>query len=51
MAGEREKLVQVEIYGQSYNLRGDADPSYIQELSSYVDAKMQEIVAGGGSQG
>lgn len=42
-SGRENHLTQVEIYGQSYNLRGDADPSYIQELSSYVDGKMQEI--------
>ena len=42
-SGRENHLTQVEIYGQSYNLRGDADPSYIHELSSYVDAKMQEI--------
>jgi len=36
-------LVQVEIFGQSYNLRGDADPSYINDLAEYVDGKMREV--------
>lgn len=36
-------LVQVEIFGQSYNLRGEADPSYITELAEYVDGKMREV--------
>jgi len=26
-------LIQVEIYGQSYNLRGEGDTSYLQELA------------------
>lgn len=36
-------LVQVEIYGQSYNLRGDGEAGYIQDLASYVDRKMREV--------
>jgi len=36
-------LVQVEIYGQSYNLRGEGEAGYIQDLASYVDRKMREV--------
>ncbi|HEX9426765.1 MAG TPA: cell division protein ZapA [Candidatus Polarisedimenticolia bacterium] len=36
-------LVQVEIYGQSYNLRGQSEVGYIQDLASYVDRKMREV--------
>jgi len=36
-------MTQVEIYGQSYNLRGDGQPAYIQELATYVDTKMNQI--------
>jgi cell division protein ZapA len=36
-------LVQVEIYGQSYNLRGEGETGYIQDLASYVDHKMREV--------
>lgn len=36
-------LVQVEIYGQSYNLRGQSEVAYIQDLASYVDRKMREV--------
>ena len=36
-------LVQVEIYGQSYNLRGEGETGYIQDLASYVDRKMREV--------
>src|SRR2546425_10514001 len=35
--------VQVEIYGQSYNLRGEGEAGYIQDLASYVDRKMREV--------
>ena len=36
-------LVQVEIYGQSYNLRGEGDSAYLQELAAYVDKRMREV--------
>ena len=36
-------LVQVEIYGQSYNLRGEGETPYLQELASYVDRRMREV--------
>jgi len=36
-------LIQVEIYGQSYNLRGEGDTSYLQELAGYVDRRMREV--------
>lgn len=36
-------LVQVEIYGQSYSLRGEGEVSYMQGLASYVDGKMREV--------
>ncbi|MBI2682958.1 MAG: cell division protein ZapA [Acidobacteriales bacterium] len=34
--------VRVEIYDQSYNLRG-TDPEYIQKLAEYVDSKMRTV--------
>ena len=38
-------LVQVEIYGQSYNLRGEGESAYLQELAAYVDKRMREVAA------
>ncbi len=38
-----KKSVTVNIYGNEYNLKGDADPAYIAELSKYVDGKMNEV--------
>ena len=34
--------VRVEIYDQSYNLRG-TDPAYIHTLAEYVDLKMRSV--------
>lgn len=33
----------VVIYNQTYNLRSDHDPEYIQELAEHVDMRMNEI--------
>jgi|SRR5689334_3599191 cell division protein ZapA len=35
--------VQVEIFGQFYNVRADGDPESIRELARFVDGKMREI--------
>jgi cell division protein ZapA len=38
-----KKSVEVSIWGQKYNLRGDSDPAYMQDLAAQVDARMREI--------
>ena len=40
--GNGNGSVRVEIYDQSYHLRG-SDPEYISELAAYVDTKMRLI--------
>jgi cell division protein ZapA len=40
---DTKTLVQVQIFGQSYTIRGEADQDYILGVASYVDRKMQEI--------
>ena len=35
--------VQVEIFGQTYKLRAEDDPSYVESLAAVVDGKMREI--------
>jgi cell division protein ZapA (FtsZ GTPase activity inhibitor) len=35
--------VQVEIFGQSYSLKGKDNAAYIRELASFIDAKMKEV--------
>jgi cell division protein ZapA len=37
--------IQVEIYGQSYQIKAGADPEYIKKIASYVDLKMREIAS------
>jgi cell division protein ZapA len=37
--------IQVEIYGQSYQIKAGADPEYIQKIAGYVDLKMKEIAS------
>jgi cell division protein ZapA len=39
---EENNSIRVEIYDQSYNLRG-SDPAYIQRLAEVVDAKMRAV--------
>lgn len=41
--------VQVEIFGQTYSIKGMAEPDHIKELAAYVDAKMKEIQKGTGT--
>jgi cell division protein ZapA len=38
--------VKVEIFGQTYAIRGELDEAYVQKLAQYVDEKMHAIAAG-----
>jgi cell division protein ZapA len=40
-----QRNVQVEIYGQKYVLKGEADESYINTLARFVDNKMHDVAA------
>lgn len=33
----------VQIFGQTYSIAGDLDPSYVERLAAYVDEKMRAI--------
>ncbi|PKL38049.1 MAG: cell division protein ZapA [Spirochaetae bacterium HGW-Spirochaetae-1] len=37
--------VKVNIFGQTYTIKGDAPPEYILQLSDYVNGKMEEVSA------
>ena len=37
--------VKVAIFGQTYTIRGDAPPEYIEQLADYVNTKMEEVSA------
>ncbi len=41
--------VQVEIFGQTYHIKGKDDPAYIKELAAFLDAKMKEVQKGTGT--
>ena len=36
-------MVQVQIFGHSYTIRGEADQAYILSVAAYVDRKMREV--------
>ena len=38
--------VQVNIFGQIYNIKGMEDDTYIRELADFLDAKMREVQQG-----
>lgn len=42
MAKSSDDSVRVEIYDQTYNLRG-SDPQYIKKLADFVDGKMRTV--------
>ncbi len=42
MAKSNDESVRVEIYDQTYNLRG-SDPAYIRKLADFVDGKMRTV--------
>lgn len=42
MAKTPDESVRVEIYDQTYNLRG-SDPAYIKKLADFVDSKMRTV--------
>jgi cell division protein ZapA len=35
--------VKITIYGNTYNIQGDASPQYIKELAEYVNSKMEDV--------
>ena len=44
---DKPQLIHVEIFGQTYAVRGGADPRYIEELAAYVDKQMREVSRAG----
>jgi cell division protein ZapA len=41
--------MKVEIYDQVYNVAGDLDPEYVEQLAGYVDQRMRQIARGSGA--
>jgi cell division protein ZapA len=46
---EKPQLIHVEIFGQTYAVRGGADPRYIEQLAAFVDKQMREVSRAGGA--
>ncbi len=42
-ASKTTTATEVEIFGTVYNVRGEKDPEYLQELAGLVDGRMREI--------
>lgn len=40
---DRTQTVTVNIYGEEYPIRGDADSEYILKVAAYLDDKMREV--------
>ena len=40
---EARNLVEVQIFGHSYTIRGEANQEYILDVAAYVDRKMREV--------
>ena len=40
------KTTDVEIYGQRYSIRGEADETYIRRLAGFVDGQMRQLAEG-----
>jgi cell division protein ZapA len=40
---DSKNVVQVQIFGHNYTIRGEADQEYILGIAAYVDRKMREI--------
>ena len=41
--------MRVEIYDQVYNVAGDLEPSYVEQLAKYVDLRMRQVARGTGA--
>lgn len=40
---KRGTVTQVEIFGQTYNVRADGESSYVHDLARFVDSRMREV--------
>jgi cell division protein ZapA len=40
---DKASLVHVEIFGQTYAVKGGADPGYVESLAAFVDTQMKEV--------
>lgn len=45
MEREEPSRIRVDIFGQAYQIRGDASADHILQVAKYVDRKMREIAS------
>ncbi len=43
MVDNKNQAIRVDIYGQSYQIKGDASDTHIHDVAKWVDSKMSEI--------
>jgi cell division protein ZapA len=41
---EKERMVEIKVFGQTYTVKTDAEEDHIQEVARYVNEKMEEIL-------
>ncbi|HLA79358.1 MAG TPA: cell division protein ZapA [Vicinamibacteria bacterium] len=46
---DKPNLVHIDIFGQTYAVKGGADPTYVERLGAYVDAQMKEVSRASGA--
>jgi cell division protein ZapA len=44
MEKERERLVEIKVFGQNYTVKTEAGEEHIQEIARYVNEKMDEVL-------
>ncbi len=46
---DKPDLVHVEIFGQTYAVRGGEDPGHVEKIAAFVDARMQDVSRSSGA--
>src|SRR4030067_1103051 len=41
---QKERLVEIKVFGQTYTVKTEAEEDYIQEVAKYVNEKMDEVL-------
>ena len=41
---EKERLVEIKVFGQTYTVKSDAGEDHVQEVARYVNEKMEEVL-------
>ena len=44
MAKDRERLVEIKVFGQTYTVKTDAEEEHVKEIARYVNEKMDEVL-------